>query len=369
MSVNQFNPVKETVKENNSQPSRYNFPLNMWYVAALSKEVQNEPLARMLLNEAVVLFRTQDGEVKALEDRCCHRSLPLSKGTLEADGIRCGYHGLLFDGEGKCIDIPGQAKIPSKAVVSKYHIREQDALVWIWYGTDKNSKPDCEPPRYEVHSNGGYLFDGSVYHYQAPYQLIHDNLLDLSHLGYVHLKTIGGNAKIHMNAEMKVKEEGNSVTVTRYMMNSTPPPTYSAAYPFQGNIDRWQEITFYPSHIEIFTGAVDCNTDSVYDPNRKGFHMKGFHALTPQTDTSSFYLWTIASNPTEDSEQTIKLIVEQTAATFDEDKEIIEAQYKNMQQFGPKKLIDIHVDVAPNRARKIIDRLKNVQSTGELSVS
>lgn len=111
-------------------------------------------------------------------------------------------HGLLFDDHGKCIEIPGQDKIPSKAKVPAYHVREQDQIVWIWFGSVAQPEPSCEPPIYPVHCNGKYLFDGNVYHYNAPYQLIHDNLMDLSHLGYVHLRTIGGNASIHMNARI-----------------------------------------------------------------------------------------------------------------------------------------------------------------------
>lgn len=338
--------------------TRHAFPLNMWYVAALSSELDDKPVAKMLLNEPVVLFRTQDGKAHALEDRCCHRSLPLSSGTMEPEGLRCGYHGLLFNGDGKCIEIPGQEKIPSKAKVMQYHIAEKDALIWIWFGDAQHSQPVEPPPSYEFHHHPDFMFGGDIYHYDAPYQLVHDNLLDLSHLGYVHLKTIGGNAKIHMNAEMNVIQQGNSVKVVRHMLNSVPPPTYSAAYPFGETIDRWQEIVFHPSHLEIWTGAVEHNTEAVDDPARGGFHMRGFHALTPETEESCFYIWTMASNPTSNCDEVMQKVIEQTKFTFDEDKSIIETQYKNMKRFGVKKHIDIHVDVAPNRARRIIESLK-----------
>ena len=337
--------------------NRSAFPLDMWYVAALGKEVTDKPLARTLLNEPVVLFRTADEKVGALEDRCCHRALPLSMGTIEKTGLRCGYHGLLFDCAGACIEIPGQEKIPSKAKVSAYPVREHGPLVWIWFGSEAHPEPNCEPPSYSAHSDDRYLYDGDVYHYEAPYQLIHDNLLDLSHLGYVHVHTIGGNAKIHMNAEMKVESEGDSVRVTRYMPNSTPPPTYTAAYPFAGQVDRWQEIEFHPSHLEIWTGAVDVGTESLDDPNRGGFHLKGFHGVTPETDETSFYIWTQASNPVSNPTETMKLVIEQTAQTFDEDKVVIEAQFANMKRFGDRGMVDIHVDVGANRARRIVKRL------------
>jgi len=170
------------------------FPLNRWYVAALSKELVDKPLARTLLKHAVVLYRTKEGNVNALEDRCCHRHLPLSMGVIEEEGLRCGYHGLLFDDSGTVIDVPGQANIPPRACVKKYHVVEQDSFVWIWFGSEGNETPSSEPPIYEVHRDESFVYGGDVYRYNAPYQLIHDNLLDLSHLGYVHLHTIGGDA-------------------------------------------------------------------------------------------------------------------------------------------------------------------------------
>lgn len=340
--------------------SASSFPLDQWYVAALGWELRDKPLGRTLLNKPVVLFRTADGQVAALEDRCCHRALPLSSGTLEERGVRCGYHGLLFNSEGKCLEIPGQEKLPSKAKVPAYHVRERDQIVWIWFGSEANPEPTCEPPAYEVHSSGKYLFGGDVYHYDAPYQLIHDNLLDLSHLGYVHLRTIGGNASIHMNARMTVESDDTTVRVVRHMPNSAPPPTYTAAYPFKGNVDRWQEIEFHISHLRIWTGAVDVNTDALEDSDRGGFHMRGFHGVTPETETTSHYFWTIATNPVNDPEATLNKVVEQTIMTFDEDKEVIEAQYKNMCRFGTRPMVDIHVDVGANRARKIIEQLRHV---------
>jgi phenylpropionate dioxygenase-like ring-hydroxylating dioxygenase large terminal subunit len=77
------------------------FLRNSWYVAAWDREVSRAPLARMLLGEPVVLYRKADGTPIALEDRCCHRHLPLSRGRVEGDGLRCGYHGLRFDASGK----------------------------------------------------------------------------------------------------------------------------------------------------------------------------------------------------------------------------------------------------------------------------
>jgi len=333
------------------------FPLNQWYVAGFSWELKEKPVSRTLLNQRVVMFRTGDGQVAALEDRCCHRSLPLSCGTVEGRGVRCGYHGLLFAPNGTCLEIPGQAKIPIRAKVKSYTLREKDQILWIWMAQEEGAAPTHDAPDYSFHNDPRYTFRGDVFHYEAPYQLIHDNLLDLSHLGYVHLKTIGGNASVHMNAQLRVEGTGDQVKVLRYMPDSAPPPTYTEAWPFKGNIDRWQEVEFDVSHLRIWTGGADLGAEDLANPDRGGFHLRGFHAITPETDTTAHYLWTMAVNQYPGKPSITDLVYEQTALTFQEDKVIIESQYENMKRFPSAPQVDLHVDVGPNRARRIVDRL------------
>jgi len=333
------------------------FPEGRWYVAALSSELTDRPVARTLLGRPVVLFRLGE-QVGVLEDRCCHKNLPLSFGTLEASGLRCGYHGLLFDASGACLEIPGQANIPRKARVKRYFARERDDIVWIWFGSDPEKQPSCEPPAYPLHSDPDYDVRSGVFHYVAPYQLIHDNLLDLSHLGYVHLRTIGGNPSAHMNANMRVEEKGEQVCLTRWMPKSAAPPMYTAGWPFSGPVDRWQEIEFNVSYIKIWAGAVDHGPEPERRRKAEGLHIRGFHGITPETTSSSHYFWTIAVNRAPDRPPVIEEVAAQTELTFFEDKEVIEAQYKNICRFGDEPTIDVHVDVGPNRARRIIQRLR-----------
>ncbi len=333
------------------------FPMNRWWIAGFSWELKDKPVARKILGRSLVLFRTPDGQVSALEDRCCHKELPLSLGSIEETGLRCGYHGLLFSHAGACIEIPGQEIIPSKACVRRFPLMERDQVLWVWIGRTASDLPKDEPPHYSFHNDPDFEFGGDCYHYDAPYQLIHDNLMDLSHLGYVHTKTIGGNPKVHMNAKLSVTQEGDQVNVIRLMPGSVPPPTYTAAWPFKGLVDRWQEVEFHVSHVLVWSGAMDQGSGSFDDPHRVGFHMRGFHGVTPETEHSTHYFWTIANNPQPGRDNVTQLVVDQTAATFLEDKHIIEAQWKNQCQFEERSTLSIHVDGGPNRARRVIDRL------------
>jgi phenylpropionate dioxygenase-like ring-hydroxylating dioxygenase large terminal subunit len=116
-----------TTHDRNLTATGERFLKNFWYVAALSEEVQpGKPFGRIILNQPVVIYRKQDGTPVAFEDRCCHRHYPLSKGWVQADDLRCSYHGLKFGPDGKCIEIPGQTTIPRNCRVRAYPIIEKD---------------------------------------------------------------------------------------------------------------------------------------------------------------------------------------------------------------------------------------------------
>jgi vanillate O-demethylase monooxygenase subunit len=93
---------------------------NAWYIAAWADEFGGQPLARRICNEPIVLFRDGTGRAAALADRCCHRAAPLHMGTVVEEGIQCGYHGLIIDGSGRCVRIPGQKLVPEDARVRSY---------------------------------------------------------------------------------------------------------------------------------------------------------------------------------------------------------------------------------------------------------
>ncbi len=197
------------------------FVRNAWYVAAFAHECNDRPLARTLLGEPVVMFRTPAGECVALQDRCCHRFAPLSLGDVEADGIRCRYHGMKFSPQGNCIEIPGQDKIPPKMCVRSFPLIERHGLVWIWPGDPQLADPQRIV---DVHWNDdpawptarGYI------HYQANYQLIADNLLDFSHLTYVHRSTLANAA--FANSHPTITPFGHGIRLSRDIANCDPSP-------------------------------------------------------------------------------------------------------------------------------------------------
>lgn len=326
------------------------FLKNNWYMAAWSDEVaERKLLARRLLNTRVLLLRGADGRVAALHDQCCHRALPLSMGIHEGDGVRCGYHGMKYDCTGICVEIPGQAQIPAKARVPAWPVTERDGIVWIWLGEEQ---PQAEPPDYGWH--GRWAWRGGTFHYKAHHELINDNLLDLSHLGYVHQRTIGGDPQSHMNAEMRTSRDGDRVRVERYMRGVTPPPTHVRINGFTDLVDRWQRIEFTPGLVTIYSGSVPGGTVRAEGEQVGGFQQRVFNAITPETENSSFYFFSVSHPIVENSEEVTSRLYEDTMITFEEDRMVIEQQFARMQENPDLRLVDLKIDAGALQARRMI---------------
>ena len=343
------------------------FLYNAWYVAGWSADLAvRASQARTFLGQPVVLFRTETGQAVALEDRCAHRSVPLSAGQVAGEAIRCAYHGLEFAADGACVRVPCQDLIPPKARVRSYPVVEQDAAIWIWMGDVEKADP-AAIPRHPWHSDPAWAWRSAHYEVNGNWQLLIDNLMDLSHLPYIHPHTIGGDPDTHFRAEMETKRTAAGVFVQRRMPNSPPPPTYVAARGFTGRIDRWQEIEFMPVMLRIHTGGCDVGTGA-YDGHRdQGFSMMGFHGITPETETTTHYFWSMGTNVL--TEGVADLVFEQTAATFREDQVVLELQQRRLLQSPDRPRVDILSDAGGNMARRRLADLMKAEAPKEIATA
>src|ERR1700756_3532755 len=331
---------------------------NAWYIAAWADELGEQPLARRICGEPIVLFRSGTGRVGALADRCCHRAAPLSMGAVVEEGIQCGYHGLVMDGSGRCVRIPGQKLIPAEARVRSYPVVEKDQMVWVWMGDPAKADPSMIVDFPYHDDSGKWPNKHDVYPIKANYMLMVDNLMDLTHLGYLHAKTVGGNPAAHVEAEMKTVRTPTGVKFTRWLRNSVPPPTYVKAAGFTGRVDRWQEFEFVaPSSVLQWTGAADAGTGA-YEGNRDGgFQFRLFHGLTPETDASCFYFWSAANGYRQNDREATEQLYREIAPTFLEDKEMVEAQQQRLDELGEQGLVDIASDANRMHMRRTVERL------------
>lgn len=328
------------------------FIRNQWYVLGWSDELSKGPLARTVMNEPIVVFRTERGVVAALEDRCCHRALPLSMGTVVGEHIRCVYHGLEYDCEGNCARIPGQETIPKTFWVKRYPIVEKDRMLWVWMGEPAVARADAVPD-YPYHEDDAHWHTASdMMTVACNYELIHDNLLDLTHLAYVHPHTIGGNAQAHFGAEMQIQEEGDWLFTRRWMPGTEPPPTYARSVPLADRVDRWQEIRFRPGLVLNYSGAVDAGCDAT--DARLGYRARNLNALTPETETRTHYFFSASHGHNLDKPDWTRQHFEQIKKTFLEDFVILERQQQMISREPQRELKMVAADRASARARRLV---------------
>src|SRR6267378_3377828 len=150
------------------------FLRNCWYVAGWSHDFAGGALVcRTVLGEPIVLYRKGDGGVAALEDRCCHRLAPLSRGRKEGDDLRCMYHGLKFAPSGKCVELPSQDIIPATARVRAYPVVERDRWIWVWMGDPAAADRALVPCALNHNAPDWLMLTGELA-YEANYELIND---------------------------------------------------------------------------------------------------------------------------------------------------------------------------------------------------
>ncbi|MGE0630681.1 MAG: Rieske 2Fe-2S domain-containing protein [Hyphomicrobiaceae bacterium] len=331
------------------------FLKNCWYVAAWADELPGESvLVRRLLDQNVLLYRTSKGKPVAILDRCPHRLVPLSAGTRTADAIQCGYHGMTFAPDGRCVHIPGQAEIPSGANATAFPIEERYGLAWIWMGDAALAEPDMIPDLPWLTSPGWAVSPGYT-HIAGDYRLITDNLLDLSHETYIHQGTIGNEeAETIADYPVRVTARDNVVRAHRDMTDITPPPFFKLLTGSEERIDRWQTAIWTAPGINM----TDVGARPVGRPEEETLVSRVLHLLTPETERSTHYFWSHNRNFRRDDADLTLTIVEAHRRTFDEDKEMVELQQRELEsthQSVPR--FALRVDDAPLRARRMLSSL------------
>ncbi|MSQ72396.1 MAG: aromatic ring-hydroxylating dioxygenase subunit alpha [Betaproteobacteria bacterium] len=333
-----------------------NFLTNYWYAAGWSSEITGKPLARRILDRPVALFRTAGGKAAAFDDCCPHRMVPLSRGTVEGESLRCGYHGLRFDCSGKCVEVPGQANIPPRARVHAYPLVERWNFAWIWMGEPAAANPDLIPELPWLVATDWAYSHGSL-SYACNYALLLDNLIDLSHTTFVHQRTIGTGDVA--KTPVKTTSDAGRVLVERVMNDTEPSVLYRKSGDFTGKVDRWQRIEYTPpTHIIIDAGAVPAGTGD----KKRGIDTRIINIITPETPKSTFHFWAFARDFKIDDTAMTDYIQNANALTFNEDKVLIDGQQRNIDERPGQRMLDNNADSGVVLARRMIDRLLREQN-------
>ena len=329
---------------------------NAWYVAGFERELLDAPtVARRFLDIPVVMMRHSNGSLAALEDLCPHRLMPLSMGKRVGDELRCGYHGMKFSVEGQCTEAPGQAVPPSTACVRTFPLVSKHGLLWIWLGRKELADTALVP---DIHWNddAGWTPARGYHHLQADFRLSVDNLLDLGHETWVHARTIGNGEEENISGfPVKVTIENDGlVRCHREMPNIDAPPFFAMLLAHQGRINRWQTaISLAPSICMTDFGVYPTGTSA-----DNAFRGHVLHLLTPETERSTHYFWSLARNRHLSDTALTESIRKATIATFDEDAVILAVQQKQIAIHGGNvPHVAMKVDEAPIRARRVLAAL------------
>ena len=336
------------------------FPRNFWYVAAWDHEVRRQELfRRTICNEPVVFYRKDDGTPVALEDRCCHRHMPLSDGVLKGNNVECLYHGLVYEPSGECVHIPSQERVPPGTGIKSYPVVQRYQWIWIWMGDPQLANPD-DIEDFHWMDDPNWRAKGTRLQLDGNFMLLVDNLLDLTHVQFVHPTTLGTNAIA--KEPIKTEREDNLVRVTRWIPDSPPPPFFQRAGGFPADllIDRWQVIEYTPpAFVRLDVGGAPTGTSSIDGDRSSGISMRNLNAITPETETTTHYFWAQAHNFNIDDPSVTELLYRQVWTAFQEDLFVIKRQQANIEAFNESLPLqkDFNQDVGGNQARRILERV------------
>jgi hypothetical protein len=140
------------------------------------------------------------------------------------------------------------------------------------------------------------------------------------------------------------------------------PPFHRQVAGFRGRIDRWQEIEFRPGVLEFYSGAMDANTGAFGGKRVGGMHLRHFHAITPETEHTTHYMFTLARNFQTANAQLTEKMHQLAVMTFEEDQAVLEEQYARLRDDTNAPLVNIKVDEGVMHARRIVKELVEQES-------
>jgi len=332
---------------------------NAWYVASWAQDLAPEkPFAITILGEPIVIWRTAGGALHALEDRCVHRLAPLSLGRCEGERLRCMYHGLLFNPDGVVAEIPGQDIIPAGARVRSYAVVEQHSWVWVWMGDAALADPALVPPAVG-YDDPDYILGHGQLDYAAQARLINDNLLDFSHLSYVHANSFGAGPQF-AQTQPKIIPLERGVRVQRWIANTYGASNRKSTVP----VDSWQSYDFLvPGILLMWSGNYPAGTAQALDfaPPERDAAIAGLNftsqAVTPLTEGTSRYFFSWGPHRRHGDEAMRDGMMQLAGVAFGEDKVMIEAQQRVIDRTPDPRIMPTSHDRGVTLFNRLVQKL------------
>jgi len=337
------------------------FVRNAWYVAGWSSEFGRALTPLTIMEEDIVVFRSESGRAVALTDECPHKRLPLSKGRLIGDSLQCGYHGMTFDCDGACVRVPGQTNLPSSARVRSYPLHEARDILWIWMGEAEKADPALvfdmaafDDPRWAPHQ-------GDALQIESNYLALADNLCDPAHVSFVHPTTLGNPES--EDVPIDCAREGRTVITSRWIRNAPPVGFFKAFGNFHGPVDRWHYYYLHAPCVAVIDFGSAASEAAIGEDERdKGVRLFALHFLTPVTETQTIDHWMHLRNIGLDDAGMGARMNEQFRLAFAEDKEILEAIQQREAKPPARRPVRLAVDRGPNFLRRIVAEMLEEES-------
>lgn len=327
------------------------FLRNRWYQFGFSHELADRALARTICDLPIVVFRSSNS-VSAIEDRCPHRFAPLSTGSLADGRITCGYHGLAFDGTGRCIHNP-HGPVTGALRVRNFPAVERHCAIWLWLGdpdaADSSLIPDLSFID-ETPDTARIFFTIKI---DADYRLVADNLLDLSHADYLHPNSLGG---VMTGIRPRTQEIGQGVAVEWMNEDVVPPARFREAVPPPQRANAWTRSEWQAPAVMVIKTAL---TPSDRERRRED-EIWALHSMTPQTAVRTHYfVCGTRRDRVDDADYSARLRLMLQQAFEHEDKPMLEDQQRriggaNFESLRPALL---PIDAGAVLARRQLDRL------------
>jgi len=344
---------------------------NCWYAAAYADELDKGPLERKLLDRDVVIFRDEAGQVAILEDRCPHRFAPLSSGRVVGDTIECPYHGLRFDRTGTCTHNPHmKGGGPLKAAsVRSWPVLEKYAIVWLWPGEPDAARPDALPRIEFLERPDRFSIVKGLLHVRGHYELVVDNLLDLSHAAYIHPQFAGGQYSVDQllaATTQKLERRERSIVNHRTRHGLAAPAASQALFGFSADtpVDTDSTMTWHPpAMLDFAAGSWLVDT-----PREEGAHIPQLHIITPESEFTSHYFFVNGRNQRRgDPEVDAALLAFFDLAFAQQDEPMIEKVQRRMGTVSDIMALNpilLATDAAPVSARRLLAQLIAQENAG-----
>lgn len=331
---------------------------NFWYVACASSDVTSAPLGRIICGDPVVIYRLPDGSAHILRNVCPHRQAPLSLGTVDGAVLRCRYHGMEFDTQGRCVHIPSQDVIPPRAHIKRFPCIERYGMVWIWPG-DPALADEAAMPQLPWRESADWNSDIVQYfHVKSAHRLMNDNLLDLSHVAFLHADSIGFDTKRLDGDPLEVAVQEAYISTKRVFKNTVQAPAHKAWRELKEPIDRTQLAEWRPP-CSVNVLARNENAEAQVD-------LRADHFITPETEESHHYFIAMARNFRIDDAALTRRLDEGARHVHTEDVDIAEAQQAIKPFTGGTPDMALKADKAVTAAHKILARLSAAEAEHSL---